>query len=125
MAVLQRTIAIVGASNDRRKYGNRAVRAYLRQGWATYPVNPGEVTIEGQRAYKSVGDIPLSQLDRVSLYVPPAVGLQIIEDVVRRPPRELWLNPGAESPVLINRAQSLGLNVIIGCSIVDIGESPE
>ena|SRR5438128_2698347 len=125
MAVLQRTIAIVGASNDRRKYGNRAVRAYLRQGWATYPVNPGEVTIEGQRAYKSVGDIPLSQLDRVSLYVPPAVGLQIIEDVVRRPPRELWLNPGAESPILINRAQSLGLNVIIGCSIVDIGESPE
>ena len=125
MAVLQRTIAIVGASNDRRKYGNRAVRAYLRQGWATYPVNPGEITIEGQRAYKSVGDIPLSQLDRVSLYVPPAVGLQIIEDVVRRPPRELWLNPGAESPVLINRAQSLGLNVIIGCSIVDIGESPE
>jgi predicted CoA-binding protein len=120
-----RTIAIIGASNDRRKFGNRAVRAYTRRGWQVYPVNPHETTIEGRRVHRSVADIPVSQIDRISLYVPAEVGLQVLEGIARNPPRELWINPGAESPELIARAQELGLNVVVGCSIVDIGESPD
>ena len=119
-----RTIAIVGGSNDRRKFGNRAVRAYSREGWDVYPVNPHETTIEGRHVFRTVKDIPVSTLDRISLYVPPNVGLQVVEDVARRPPREFWLNPGAESPELIDRAEALGLHVVVACSIVDIGESP-
>jgi predicted CoA-binding protein len=118
------TIAIVGASNDRRKFGNRAVRAYARRGWEVYPVNPHETTIEGRRVHRSVTDIPVSLLDRVSLYIPPDVGLRVLQEVARNPPRELWLNPGAESPDLIARAEELGLKVVVGCSIVDIGELP-
>ena len=120
----QPTIAVVGASNDRRKFGNRAVRAYARQGWDVYPVNPHETLIEGRRVYPSVGDIQVSQLDRVSLYVPPEIGLQLVEEIARKPPREFWLNPGADSPELIARAEARGLNIIVACSIVDIGESP-
>jgi predicted CoA-binding protein len=117
-------MAIVGASADRRKYGNRAVRAYRRQGWEVYPVNPHEKHIEGLQAYRRVSDIPVSQLDRVSFYVPPAVGLTLIEEIARRPPGELWLNPGADSPELIARSEALGLHVVVACSIVDIGEYP-
>jgi len=120
----QPTIAIVGASNNRRKFGNRAVRAYARQGWDVYPVNPHETTIEGRQVYYSVDEIPVERLDRVSLYVPPDVGMRIVEAIARRQPRELWLNPGAESPELIARAEALGLSVVVACSIVDIGESP-
>ena len=120
----QPTIAVVGASNDRRKFGNRAVRAYARQGWDVYPVNPHETLIEGRHVYPTVSDIPMSQLDRVSLYVPPEIGLQLVEEIARKPPREFWLNPGADSPELIARAEALGLNIIVACSIVDIGESP-
>src|SRR5262245_50613454 len=120
----QQTIAIVGASADRRKYGNRAVRTYLRQGWDVYPVNPHAERIEGLPVYRSVSEIPAPQLDRISLYVPPSIGMQLLDDFARRPPGELWLNPGAESPELIARAEQLGLNVVSACSIVDIGESP-
>src|SRR5262245_13140293 len=120
----QPTIAVVGASNDRRKYGNRAVRAYARQGWDVYPVNPHETAIEGRPVHRSVSAIPTPQLDRVSLYVPPHVGIQLIDEIARRPPRELWLNPGADGPELIARAEALGLSVVVACSIVDIGESP-
>ncbi|HMF12637.1 MAG TPA: CoA-binding protein [Gemmataceae bacterium] len=118
------TIAVVGASKDRRKFGNRAVRAYARQDWDVYPVNPHEASIEGWRVYRSIDEIPIERLDRVSLYVPPEVGMQLVEGIARRQPRELWLNPGAESQELIARAQALGLDVVVACSIVDIGESP-
>ena len=68
------TVAIVGASNDRTKFGNKAVRAFLRQGWDVYPVNPSATHVEGLAAYPSVSAIPLPRLDRVSFYVPARIG---------------------------------------------------
>lgn len=118
------TIAIIGASTNRRKYGNRAVRAYARQGYEIYPVHPTAESIEGHKAYRSILDVPVQELDRVSLYVPPAVGLAIIADIARTGAKEVWLNPGAESDELIARARALGLNVIQACSIVAINEDP-
>src|SRR5205823_5495336 len=118
------TIAIIGASNDRNKFGNRAVRAYLRQGYEVYPVHPTAEVIEGLRAYPTVRDIPLSRLDRVSLYVPPHIGVGIIDDIATKTIGELWLNPGSESAELVQKAGQRGLNVVIGCSIIDVGEDP-
>jgi predicted CoA-binding protein len=119
------TVAVIGASNDRSKYGNKAVRAFRHQGWEVYPVNPGLADVEGIRAYPDLDSVPLDRLDRVSLYVPPRVGLGIIDDVARKTVGEVWLNPGSESPELVARAESLGLNVIQACSILGIGENPE
>ena len=69
-------------------------------------------------------DIPVEKLDRVSLYLPSNIGLQVIDEIARKPVGEVWLNPGAESPALIARGKELGLNVVVGCSIVDIGVDP-
>jgi predicted CoA-binding protein len=118
------TVAIIGASSNRTKFGNKAVRAYARQGWAVYPVHPHADMIEGHRAFRSLRDIPLTTIDRVTIYLPPAVGLQVIEQIAAKPGREVWLNPGAESPALVQRARDLGLNVVLGCSIVAIGVDP-
>lgn len=119
------TIAIIGASADRNKYGNRAVRAYARQGYEVYPIHPKAVTIEGHPVYRSVRDVPVEQLDLVSIYLPPEIGLQVIEELACKPPRQIWLNPGADSPELITRARSLGLNAVVGCSILAVGADPE
>jgi hypothetical protein len=111
------TIAVIGASNDRAKYGNRAVRAYQAQGWTVYPVNPQESTIEGLCAYRSVADLP-GPVDRASLYVPPAVGIGLLPAIAARGAKELWVNPGAGSPELLARAEELGLDVVEACSIL-------
>ena len=118
------SVAIIGASNTRQKYGNRAVRAYLRQGWTVYPVNPNESIVEGLPVHKTIADVP-KPIDRVSMYVPPAIGVTLLDAIkAAAPASELFLNPGSESDELIARAEALGLQPIQACSIVDIGERP-
>lgn len=117
------TIAVVGASNDRSKYGNKAVRAYLKRGWTVYPVNPAEAEVEGLRAYPTARDVP-ARVDRLALYVPPRVGERLLDDFAAANPREIFLNPGTESTALMAGLAVRNLPVATGCAIIDIGEQP-
>ena len=120
---MSRTVVVVGASADRSKYGNKAVRAYLRQGYNVIPLHPKESEIEGVPAVRSLADIT-GPVDRVTLYVPPAVGLTLLPQIAALAPKELWVNPGAESEELLASARQLGFDPIEGCAILDIGETP-
>jgi hypothetical protein len=119
-----RTVAVIGAGSDRRKFGNKSVRAHLTAGFTVYPVHPTAETVEGLTAYQSVKDVPVETLDRVSVYLPPAIGLTVLADIATKSPGEVWFNPGADSPEVLAEAKRLGLNVIAGCSIVNLGLSP-
>ena len=123
LAVMSKTVAVIGASSDRRKFGNRAVRAFQQNGYTVVPINPHERQVEGLRAYASVLDVPGS-IDMATFYVPPEIGEQVIEDVARKGIPEVWLNPGAESDALVDRARALAIKPIVACSIVAIGENP-
>jgi predicted CoA-binding protein len=120
---MPQTVAVIGASSDRAKFGNKAVRAFRQRGYTVWPVNPHEMEIEGLPVYRSIADVP-GPIDMVTVYVPPDVGLQVIEAVAARQPAEVWLNPGSESAELIARARALGVEPITACSIVGIGMSP-
>jgi predicted CoA-binding protein len=120
----QPTVAIIGASSDRSKFGNKSVRAHAAQGYQVFPINPKAGEIEGHPAFASIQAVPVARLNRVSLYVPPAVGLKLIDEIAAKGCDELWLNPGSESEELAAKARALGLEPIIACSIVDVGESP-
>ena len=117
------SVAIVGASADRSKYGNKAVRAYRAAGWNVHPVHPDLDEVEGLRCYRSVAEVP-RPVDRVSLYVPPEVGIDLLAAIADAAPGELFVNPGAESDGLVARARELGLDPILACSIVDVGGDP-
>lgn len=118
------TVAVLGASRDRRKYGNKSVRAHVKAGWDVYPINPQADEIEGFRAYRSLRNVPVRPLDRVSVYLPPEIGITLLDEIAACQPREVWLNPGSESEELLAAADKLGLPVICACSIVDVGQSP-
>lgn len=118
-----KTVAIIGASNDRSKFGNKAVRAFLQQGYEVFPVNPKEATIEGLPAFEGIADVPVRP-NRVSVYLPPSVLLKVLPAIAAKGCDELWLNPGTESDAVLAEAERLGLNVIQACSIVGVGISP-
>lgn len=119
-----KTVAVLGASANRSKYGNKAVRAFLQQGYTVYPVNPKETVIEGLTVYQSIKDVP-ARPDKVSVYLPPAVLLSVLPDIAAKGCDELWLNPGTESDAVLAEAGRLGLNVIQACSILGVGILPE
>jgi uncharacterized protein len=120
---MKKTVAVIGASRDRTKFGNRAVRAYQQEGYAVVPINPHESEVEGLKAYASVLDVP-GPIDMATFYVPPEIGEHVIDDIARKQIPEVWLNPGAESDDLIARARALHIQPIIACSIVGIGKNP-
>ena len=121
---MKKSIAIIGASANREKYGNKAVRAYVQQGYTVYPVNPKEKEIEGLRCYPSIRDVP-ERPAIVSVYLPPAKVLEVLPDIAAKGCDELWLNPGTESEEVLAEARRLGLNVIQACSILGVGLSPK
>jgi hypothetical protein len=116
-------VAIVGASADRSKFGNKAVRAFRQQGFDVYPVNPRGGQIEGLNVFRRLADVP-EPLERVSVYLPPAVVLELLPEIVAAKPQQVWLNPGSDSPEVITAARVLGIEPIVACSIVAIGVSP-
>ena len=120
---MSKVVAVIGASRNRQKFGNRAVRAFLSQGYTVVPIHPRESEIEGLKVYRSVLDVPGS-IDMASFYVPPDIGERVIEEVARKQIPEVWLNPGAESDALVARARSLSLSPIIACSIIGVGQDP-
>ena len=122
-----RRVAVIGASNDRRKFGNKAVRAFLRAGYRVSPVNPrlaavGE-TVEECTTYATVLDIP-HDIDLGTLYLPPVIGQAVVQAIAEKKIPELWVNPGAESADLVDDANARGIVVREHCSIVAIGQSP-
>jgi uncharacterized protein len=118
-----KTVAVIGASGNRSKFGNKAVRAFQQQGYTVYPVNPNEPEVEGLATFKSIKDVPIRP-EMVTVYVPPPVLVKLLRDIAAKGCDELWLNPGTESEEVLAEAERLGLNAIQACSILAIGVSP-
>jgi uncharacterized protein len=118
-----KTVAIIGASSNRAKFGNKALRAFAKQGYTVIPINPTETEVEGHRAYASVMDVP-GPIDLATIYVPGPIGVHVMDDLAKKGIPEVWLNPGADDRQVVDRARALGLKTLIHCSIIAIGDSP-
>jgi len=102
---------VVGASKDRDKYGNKVLRAYQLRQRRAIPVHPRETEIEGVRCVASVAELP-AEAHSLSIITPPAITEQIVEAAHQKGIKNLWMQPGAESPKAVAQAQKYGMNVI-------------
>ena len=113
---------VVGASSKRHKYGNKVLRCYLQNGRRAIPVNPVEKEIEGEAVVASVADLP-DAVQSLSLITPPQVSEKVVEEAVARGIRNIWMQPGAESPEAIAYCRQQGVNLIAdgSCVLVVLG----
>jgi predicted CoA-binding protein len=114
--------AVVGASTDRSKYGNKVLRCYLQHGKPVYPINPKAPEVEGQKAYASLAALPV-KVKAISVITPPAATEQVVREAAAAGVEHIWMQPGAESDAAIRTAEALGLSVIAGgpCLLVVLG----
>jgi len=103
---MSKIVAVIGASSNRGKFGNKALRAFERQGYTVIPINPNEPDVEGHRTYASVLDVP-GTIDLATVYVPGSVGVKVVEELARKGVPEVWLNPGADDDEVVERAREL------------------
>ena len=89
-------IALVGASNDPTKYGNKILLDLVKKGYNVAPVNTKEDTIAGIKSYKNVLDLKESP-SIINFVVPPSIGFQITKELVENKFDNFWYQPGAES----------------------------
>jgi predicted CoA-binding protein len=114
--------AVVGASRNRAKYGNKVLRAYQQNNLEVFPINPSADEVEGLRAYPDLSSLPGS-VDGVSIVTPPEITRQAIEQAVQLGVKNIWLQPGAESQAAINHAERADVNLLAGgpCVLVALG----
>ena len=114
--------AVVGASQDRSKYGNKVLRVYLQHNLPAFAVNPKVDTVEGVPTYPDLASLP-ETVHGVSVITPPKVTEAIVEQAGELGIKNIWLQPGSESEAALSRAKELGMNVIAGgpCILVALG----
>ena len=113
--------AVVGASQDRTKYGNKVFRVYQQNRYDAVPVNPKADEVEGLQAYPDLSSIP-GTIDGVSIITPPAVTERVVQEAIQKGIKHIWMQPGAESDAAVQAAKEAGANVIAGgpCILVSL-----
>ena len=114
--------AVVGASPNREKYGNKVFRCYMQHNHEVYPVHPKATEVEGRPCFASLGDVPAA-VKAISVITPPPMTEKIVEDAHAAKVEFIWMQPGAESDAAVARAEELGMTTIAGgpCLLVALG----
>lgn len=116
--VNRRVWAVVGASQDRTKFGNRVYRSLRSAGYIVYPVNPKGGELEGETVYSSLADLP-EPPEVIDLVVPPRATEQVVREAHALGLARVWMQPGAESDAAIAYCHQHGIQVIHGaCAMV-------
>ena len=114
--------AVVGASRDRNKCGNKVLRCYMPHGRPVYPVNPHATAVEGLTAYPDLSALPAA-VHGISIITTPHITAAVVAATAAAGIGHLWMQPGAESRQAIDRAEALGLSVVAdgACILVVLG----
>lgn len=107
----QKRFAVVGATDNPEKYGNRIVKNLRSRGYEVYPVNPKLEEVDGLKCYPSIAGIPV-QVDVVDFVVPPNATEEILKQCKDLGLDRIWLQPGSESEAAIAFCQDNNLKVV-------------
>ncbi len=115
---------VAGASTNREKYGNKVLRCYQQNGRKVYGINPRAVEIEGAACVAAVAELP-DEVQSISIITPPAITEQVVTQAIARGIKNIWMQPGAESPRAVEECRKNGVNVIAdgSCILVVLGYS--
>jgi predicted CoA-binding protein len=107
----QKKFAVIGATDNTEKYGNKIFKNLKDRGYDVYPVNPKLEELDGVPVYGTLSDIP-EKVDVVDFVVPPDVTEQILKECKKLGLSRIWLQPGSESEAAITYCEDNNLTVL-------------
>ena len=117
------TVALVGATDNPRKYGSIIYRDLKRKGFPVYAVNPSRTTVDGDPAYATLADLPEAPTV-VNLVVPPEETLKVLEEARELGYTDVWVQPGAESSRVLEYLEDGGFNYLANACIMVSAPQP-
>jgi uncharacterized protein len=111
------TIAVAGATDNPAKYGSVIYRDMKRKGYRVFAINPNRETVDGDRCYPDLGSLPEAP-DIIDLVVPGWVGIDVARQALALGHMGVWVQPGADSPQLIDFLQQNGFDYLAGACIM-------
>lgn len=117
-------IGVVGASDNRDKFGNKVLRTYLENNRSVIPVHPAKKEIEGLACAASVSELP-AEVKSISVITPPQITEKVVAAAAEKGIENVWMQPGAQSEAAIQFCEKNGINLIADgtCVLVRLGFS--
>ncbi len=94
-------VAVVGATDNPRKYGNRIYVDLKDKGFRVYPVNATRATVDGDPVFRTLAELP-EKPDIVNFVVPPTRTLRVLEQAKDLGFTTVWIQPGAENEAVLD-----------------------
>lgn len=114
----RRVWAVIGASQDRAKYGNIVYRDLRAGGYRVLAVNPTVTEVEGDPAWPALA-APPERPEVVDFVTPPAVTAKVVDEALALGITHLWFQPGAGEGVALERARAAGATVVTACAMTE------
>lgn len=118
-AVQKKIWAVVGATNNKDKFGCKIYKRLVKAGYEVYPINPGIAEIDGAKCYATLADLPVIP-DVVNIVVPSKIAVGTVKEAAEKGVKIVWLQPGSDKPEVVQAAKEAGLEVIEDCVLTRI-----
>ena len=110
-------IAVVGATDSPGKYGGTIYRDLKAKGYRVVAVNPLRATVDGDEAFRSVSDLPVTP-DIINVVVPPRRTMRVLDQAAELDDVAVWIQPGAADAEVRERVDELGIHALIDACIM-------
>lgn len=113
--------AVVGATENPAKFGNKIYKKLKAFGYDVYAVNPMYTEVDGDKCYSSLSDVPV-KIDCVNVVVGPDKSVHVLDEVKRLGIENIWFQPGTYTPEIVEASEVAGLNTVyMNCVLVELG----
>jgi len=120
MMLGKKTWAVIGASHHKKNFGYKIYKTLKRFGYEVYPVNPGCETIDGDKVYASIGDLPVVP-ECIDMVVKPEIGTRLLDSIKKAGVSHVWFQPGTMDEAAIKKTEELEIDAVTeGCVMAEL-----
>lgn len=116
----EKIVAVIGASQNEKKYGFKVTKKLVDNHFSVVPVNPKAEVIYNLQAVQSIEDLEQS-IALASIVTPPAVSREVCKQLISHHIPYVWFQPGSYDESVLALFDASEVKPIYGpCILIEI-----